>query len=74
MRPSHYEIEFRVYDIMWRCRAQHMPGRLAAGHFASVCGTSVCGTFIGGPHPDTGRPYTIIEPQLGGWEARRGTT
>ena len=64
----YYEIELRVYDIMWRCLAQHMPERLAAGHFASVCGT-----FIGGIHPDTGRPYTIIEPQLGGWGARRGS-
>jgi N-methylhydantoinase B len=58
----YYEIELRVYDIMWRCLAQHMPERLAAGHFASVCGT-----FIGGIHPDTGRQYTIIEPQIGGW-------
>ena len=53
----YYEIELRVYDIMWRCLARHIPERLAAGHFASVCGT-----FIGGIHPDTGRPYTIIEP------------
>ena len=64
----YYEIELRVYDIMWRCLAQRMPERLAAGHFASVCGT-----FIGGIHPDTGRAYTIIEPQLGGWGARRGS-
>ena len=62
----YYEIELRVYDLMWRCLAQHLPERLAAGHFASVCGT-----FIGGAHPDTGRQYTIIEPQLGGWGARR---
>ena len=62
----YYEIELRVYDIMWRCLAPHMPDRLAAGHFASVCGT-----FIGGVHPDTGRQYTIIEPQLGGWGASR---
>ncbi|TWG98077.1 N-methylhydantoinase B [Mesorhizobium sp. J18] len=62
----YYEIELRVYDLMWRCLAQHMPERLAAGHFASVCGT-----FIGGIHPDTGRQYTIIEPQLGGWGANR---
>ncbi len=60
----YYEIELRVYDLIWRCLAQHMPERLAAGHFASVCGT-----FIGGIHPDTGRQYTIIEPQLGGWGA-----
>ncbi len=65
----YYEIELRVYDIMWRCLAPHMPDRLAAGHFASVCGT-----FIGGIHPDTGRQYTIIEPQIGGWGARAGRT
>ena len=62
----YYEIELRVYDLMWCCLAPHMPDRLAAGHFASVCGT-----FIGGIHPDTGRQYTIIEPQLGGWGASR---
>ena len=63
----YYEIELRAYDLMWRCLAQSMPDRLGAGHFASVCGT-----FIGGVHPDTRRPYTIIEPQLGGWGARPG--
>jgi N-methylhydantoinase B len=63
----YYEIELRVYDLMWRCLAPHMPDRLAAGHFASVCGT-----FIGGTHPDTGRQYTIIEPQIGGWGGRKG--
>ncbi len=60
----YYELELRAYDLMWRCLAAHMPERLAAGHFASVCGT-----FIGGIHPDTGRQYTVIEPQLGGWGA-----
>ncbi|MBW7922375.1 MAG: hydantoinase B/oxoprolinase family protein [Rubellimicrobium sp.] len=63
----YYEIELRVHDLMWRCLAPHMPDRLASGHFASVCGT-----FIGGIHPDTGRQYTIIEPQIGGWGARDG--
>ncbi|WP_340160567.1 hydantoinase B/oxoprolinase family protein [uncultured Hoeflea sp.] len=63
----YYEIELRVYDLMWRCLAPHMQGKLAAGHFASVCGT-----FIGGIHPDTGRQYTIIEPQIGGWGASQG--
>jgi len=60
----YYEIELRVYDLIWRCLAPQVPDRLAAGHFASVCGT-----FVGGTHPDTGRQYTIIEPQLGGWGA-----
>lgn len=63
----YYEVELRAYDLMWRCLAQYMPERLSAGHFGSVCGT-----FIGGTHPDTGRQYTIIEPQIGGWGGRDG--
>lgn len=63
----YYETEVRVYDLIWRCLAPHIPERLAAGHFSSICGT-----FIGGTHPDTGRHYTIIEPQLGGWGASPG--
>jgi N-methylhydantoinase B len=35
---------------------------LPAGSFASICGT-----FISGTHPDTGRHFTIVEPQVGGW-------
>ena len=62
----YYEIELRVYDLIWRCLAPHMPDRLSSGHFGSVCGT-----FIGGTHPDTGRQYTIVEPQLGGWGASK---
>lgn len=62
----YYEIELRLYDLIWRCLAPHMPDRLAAGYFGSACGT-----FVGGIHPDTGRQYTIIEPQLGGSGASR---
>ena len=65
----YYEIGIRVFDLMLRCLAPHMPDRLPAGNFASICGT-----FIGGPHPDTGRHYTIIEPQLGGWGASSAAT
>lgn len=63
----YFETEVRVYDLVWRCLAPHIPDRLPTGHFASICGT-----FIGGIHPDTGRQYTIIEPQLGGWGAWEG--
>jgi len=63
----YFETEVRVYDLIWRCLAPHVPERLPAGHFSSICGT-----FIGGIHPDTGRQYTIIEPQLGGWGACEG--
>jgi N-methylhydantoinase B len=61
---TYYEVEIRLYDVLWRCLAPHLGERLPAGSFASVCGT-----FIGGPHPDTGRHFTIVEPQLGGWGA-----
>lgn len=63
----YFETEVRVYDLIWRCLAPHVPARLPAGHFSSICGT-----FVGGIHPDTGRQYTIIEPQIGGWGAWDG--
>lgn len=63
----YYEVGIRVYDLIWRCLAPHIPDRLPAGHFASIAGT-----FVGGIHPDTGRQYTIIEPQIGGWGASNG--
>jgi N-methylhydantoinase B len=58
----YYEVEVRLYDLIWRCLAPALGGMLPAGHFASICGT-----FIGGPHPDSGRHFTIVEPQVGGW-------
>jgi N-methylhydantoinase B len=61
---TYYEVEIRLYDLVWRCLAPHLGGRLPAGSFGSICGT-----FIGGPHPDTGRHFTIVEPQVGGWGA-----
>lgn len=58
----YYEIMIRMSDLIIRCLAEQMPARLPAGGFASVCGT-----LFGGVHPDTGRPYAVIEPELGGW-------
>jgi N-methylhydantoinase B len=49
---TYYEVEIRLYDLIWRCLAPHLGN---------------CGTFIGGRHPDTGRHFTIVEPQVGGW-------
>lgn len=63
----YYEIGIRGTDLVWRCLAPHIPEKLPAGHFSSIAGT-----FIGGIHPDTGRQYTIIEPQIGGWGASNG--
>jgi N-methylhydantoinase B len=57
-------VRIRLYDLILRCLAPHLGDRLPAGGFASICGT-----FIGGRHPDTGRHFTIVEPQVGGWGA-----
>jgi N-methylhydantoinase B len=59
---TYYEAEIRLYDAILRCLAPHLGELLPAGNFASICGT-----FIGGRHPDTGRHFTIVEPELGGW-------
>ena len=63
----YFEVEVRAFDLMLRSLAPHMPDLLPAGHFASICGT-----VIGGSHPDTGRHFTIVEPQVGGWGGMRG--
>jgi N-methylhydantoinase B len=60
----YYEVRIRLYDLLWRCLAEQVGVQLPAGGF-----TSVCGTYIGGRHPDTGRHFTIVEPQVGGWGA-----
>lgn len=58
----YYELDIRLYDLIWRCLARSMPTLLPAGGFASICGT-----LFGGVHPDTGRQYSVIEPEIGGW-------
>jgi N-methylhydantoinase B len=65
---TYYEVGIRLYDVLLRCLAPHLGDRLPAGNFASICGT-----FISGSHPDTGKHFTIVEPQIGGWggSARR---
>ena len=61
------EVEIRLFDLLLRALAHHFPDVVPAGNFASICGT-----VVGGPHPETGRHYTIVEPQVGGWGAWRG--
>ncbi|MGV8831620.1 MAG: hydantoinase B/oxoprolinase family protein [Devosia sp.] len=60
----YFETRIRLNDMLWQCMARALPERLPAGHFASICGT-----VIAGVHPDTGRRYTMVEPQMGGWGA-----
>ncbi len=60
----YFENRIRLLDMLWQCMAKACPGRLPAGSFASIFGT-----VIAGQHADTGRKYTLVEPQMGGWGA-----
>ncbi|HEY0919756.1 hydantoinase B/oxoprolinase family protein [Devosia sp.] len=62
------EVEIRLFDMTLRALAHHFGSVVPAGNFASICGT-----VMGGKHPDTGRHYTIVEPQVGGWGAWEGS-
>ncbi len=60
----YFETRIRLFDLLWRCLSQAMPDRLPAGSFATIGGL-----VIAGVHPDTGRRYALVEPQMGGWGA-----
>ena len=60
----YFENRIRLFDMLWHCMARAIPERLPAGSFSSIFGT-----VIAGQHPDTGRKYTMVEPQMGGWGA-----
>jgi N-methylhydantoinase B len=62
----YFENLIRVHDLILRCLAPHMPDRVPAGNFSSVCAT-----VIGGVHPDTGRAFALVEPEIGGWGAEQ---
>lgn len=60
----YFETRIKLIDMLWHGLAEVMPNLLPAGHFASIFGT-----VIAGLHPDTGRSYSMVEPQMGGWGA-----
>jgi N-methylhydantoinase B len=60
----YFETRMKLVDMLWHGLAEAMPDLLPAGHFASIFGT-----VIAGQHPDTGRRYAMVEPQMGGWGA-----
>jgi N-methylhydantoinase B len=63
----YFENLIRVHDLILRCLATQLADRVPAGNFSSVCAT-----VIGGVHPDTGRMFTLVEPEIGGWGAEPG--
>lgn len=60
----YFETRMKLIDMLWHCLFKALPDRLPTGHFASIFGT-----VIAGVHPDTGRRYAMVEPQMGGWGA-----
>jgi N-methylhydantoinase B len=61
---TYWETMMYAADLIWRAMAPHMPKKLPAGHFLSVCGV-----VLAGKHPDTGELFILVEPQAGGWGA-----
>jgi N-methylhydantoinase B len=61
---TYWETMEYVTDLVWKALAPHIPDRLTAGHFLSVCGL-----VLSGIHPDTKELYLLVEPQAGGWGA-----
>ena len=60
----YFETRVRLFDMLWQCMARAFPGRLPAGSFSSIFATVIVGI-----HPDTGRKFAMVEPQMGGWGA-----
>lgn len=63
----YFETRIRLLDLIWRCLAEALPEHLPAGHFGTIGGV-----VIAGRHPETGRGFTMVEPQMGGWGATAG--
>jgi N-methylhydantoinase B len=61
---TYWETDAYVGDLMMKALAPHIPGRVGAGHFLSVCGT-----ILGGYDERKKQPYALVEPQPGGWGA-----
>ncbi len=60
----YWETIMAAADLIWKALAPHIPERLPAGHFLSVCGTMISGT-----HPITREYFLMVEPLVGGWGA-----
>ncbi|MFF2876421.1 hydantoinase B/oxoprolinase family protein [Gottfriedia sp. NPDC057991] len=64
---NYFETLLGSLDLIWKALAPHLPNRLPAGHYLSVCAVTLTGL-----HPDTSEPFLIVEPSLGGWGGAMG--
>lgn len=60
----YFETRIRLIDALWHGLAEAGGFNLPAGSFATIFGL-----VIAGEHPDTGRRFAMVEPQMGGWGA-----
>jgi len=61
---NYFETLLGSLDLVWKALAPHVPTRLSAGQFLSVCAVTLSGV-----HQDTDEPFLIVEPSVGGWGA-----
>lgn len=61
---NYFETLLGSLDLVWKAMAPHLPDRLNAGHFLSVCAVTLNGT-----HHETDEAFLIVEPSVGGWGA-----
>lgn len=64
---TYWESGSYISDLIFQALAPHIPERIPAGHFLSVCGT-----ILGGVDSRTGRYFIMVEPELGGWGGSLG--
>ena len=64
---SYFEAMVCAADVTRKALAKVMPGIVTAGQFGSVCTMNLSGTM-----PETGEPYLLVEPLVGGWGASVG--
>ncbi|MGO9405248.1 MAG: hydantoinase B/oxoprolinase family protein [Terriglobales bacterium] len=61
---TYWETDAYVGDLIMKALAAHIPERVPAGHFLSVCGT-----ILGGYDEERKQSYAIVEAQPGGMGA-----
>lgn len=63
----YFEAACHAAELIWKALAPIAPHRYGAGSYLSLCATVVSGT-----EPETGEPFVLVEPHMGGWGAGRG--
>jgi N-methylhydantoinase B len=60
----HFEAGCHASELIWKALAPLAPDRYGAGSYLSLCSTFICGT-----NPESGEPFIVVEPNVGGWGA-----